>query len=125
MKISNYWRLAIWFVIMCYLLFMPASQLPTEPFLKIPNFDKLVHFGMFFILCLLLFRPVKEFTPNFYFWTPLLALVIAVLLEFLQEHITKSRSSDIYDLWANTAGLASAVVFYRFFINGKKLEVLV
>ena len=88
MKISHYWRLTIWFVIMCYLLFMPASQLPSEPFLKIPHFDKIVHFGLFFILCLLLFRPVKQFTPNFYFWTPLLALVLAVALEFLQQKIT-------------------------------------
>lgn len=109
---------------MCYLLFMPASQLPTTPFLNIPHFDKLVHFGMFFILCILLFRPVKQFTPNFYFWTPILALVFAVALEFLQQKITKSRSSDVYDLWANSAGLAVAVMFYRLFVNGKKVESL-
>ncbi|WP_346855963.1 VanZ family protein [uncultured Draconibacterium sp.] len=125
MNISHYWRLVIWFALMCYLLFMPASQLPSEPFLKIPHFDKIVHFGLFFILCLLLFRPVKQFTPNFYFWTPLLALVLAVALEFLQQKITKSRHSDVYDLWANTAGLAVAVVFYRFFVKGKKIEILV
>lgn len=110
---------------MCYLLFMPASQIPSGPFHKIPHFDKIVHFGMFFVLCILLFRPVKEFTPNFYFWTPLLALVLAVALEFLQQKITSSRHSDMYDLWANTAGLLSAVIFYRLFVNGKKLEILV
>ncbi len=79
---------------------------------------------MFFLLCLLLFRPIKQFTPNYYFWTPLLALVLAVALEFLQQKVTKSRSSDVYDLWANSAGLALAVVFYRLFINAKKLEKL-
>lgn len=125
MNISNYWRLAIYFVIMCYLLFMPASQLPSEPFVKIPHFDKIVHFGMFCVLCILLFRPVKQFTPNFYFWTPILTLVFAVALEFLQQKITKSRSSDVYDLWANCAGLAFGVIFYRLFINDRKLEALV
>lgn len=125
LNISNYWRLALWIVIMCYLLFIPASQIPGKAFLNIPNLDKIVHFGMFFILCLLLFRPVKQFTPNFYFWTPLLALVLAVSLEFLQEHITASRSSDAFDLLANSAGLAFAAIFYRLFINGKKLEKLV
>lgn len=109
---------------MCYLLFMPASQIPSTPFIKIPHFDKIVHFGMFFMLCLLLFRPVKSFTPNYYFWTPILALIFAVALEFLQQKITKSRSSDIYDLWANAAGLSVAVFFYRLFINNKKLEKL-
>ena len=79
---------------------------------------------MFFGLCILLFRPVKSFTPNFYFWTPLLTLVLAVTLEYLQQKVSASRQSDIYDLWANTAGLLAAVVFYRFFINDKKLEKL-
>jgi glycopeptide antibiotics resistance protein len=104
---------------------MPASQIPSTPFIKIPHFDKLVHFGMFFILCLLFFRPVKHFTPNFYFWTPLLTFLLAVTLEFLQHKITSSRTSDIHDLFANAAGLSSAVLFYRLFINGKKLEILV
>lgn len=109
---------------MCYLLFMPANQLPSTPFMKIPHFDKIVHFGMFFILCILLFRPIKQFTPNYFFWAPLVALVFAVLLEFLQQKITASRHSDVYDLWANAAGLFSAAIFYRLFVNGKKLEVL-
>jgi len=77
---------------------------------------------MFFILCLLLFRPVKQFTPNFYFWAPIIGLLIAATLEFLQQKITKSRHTDIFDFWANSAGLALATVFYRFFVNNKKLE---
>lgn len=125
MKITHYWRLAIYFGIMCYLLFMPASQLPSKPFLNIPHFDKIVHFGMFFVLCILMFRPIKQWTPNYYFWTPIATLVLAVFLEFMQQKITKSRSSDVYDLWANVAGLMTAVLFYRFFINNKFLEKLV
>lgn len=109
---------------MCYLLFMPANQLPSQPFLRIPHFDKMVHFGMFFVLCILLFRPIKHHTPNFYFWTPVVALLFAVALEFLQQKITASRHSDVYDLFANAAGLAFATIFYRLFINGKKLEIL-
>ena len=122
---SNYWRLAIYFVIMCYLLFMPASQLPSEPFLKIPHFDKIVHFSLFFMLCILLFRPVKQHTPNFYFWTPVLALLLAVTLEFFQQKITASRHTDVYDFFANTVGLLTATVFFRLFVSGKKLEKLV
>ncbi len=79
---------------------------------------------MFLGLCILLFRPVKSYTPNFYFWTPLLTLVLAVTLEYLQQKIAPSRQSDVYDLWANTAGLLTAAVYYRFFISGKKMEKL-
>lgn len=110
---------------MCYLLFMPASQLPSEPFLKIPQFDKIVHFSMFFILCLLSFRPVKYYTPNYYFWTPLLSFVLAVLLESVQHKVSASRHTDALDLLANTAGLLTATVFFRYFVSGKKLEKLV
>lgn len=125
MKISNYWRLLIWFIIMCYLLFMPASQLPTEPFLKIPYFDKIVHFSMFFILCLLFFRPVKYHSRNFYVWTPLLTLLFAAVLESVQHKISISRHTDIYDFLANSAGLLTATLFYWYFISGTKLEKLV
>lgn len=124
MKFNNYWRLILYFILLCYLLFMPANKLPSDPFLKIPHFDKIVHFGMFFILCILFFRPIKNSTPNYYFWTPIVTLVFAVALEFLQQKITASRHSDMYDLFANATGLIVATVFYRFFINGKKLEML-
>ncbi|WP_297085988.1 VanZ family protein [uncultured Draconibacterium sp.] len=122
MKIAPYWRLAIWLIIMSYLLFLPAGQLPSKPFIQIPHFDKLAHFGMFFILCLLTFRPAKVFTPNYYFWTPLLTLVAAVFLEYIQHKISPSRHSDIYDLWANAAGLSAATMFYALFVNKKWLE---
>lgn len=125
MKITNYWRLLIWLIIMCYLLFMPASQLPSGPFLKIPHFDKIVHFSMFFPLCLLSFRPIKYHTPNYYFWTPLISLVIAAILESVQHIISASRHTDIYDFLANSAGILAATVFFRFFVSGKKLEKLV
>lgn len=107
------------------MLFMPANQIPSQPFLKIPHFDKIVHFLIFFVLCILLFRPVKTFTPNYYSWTPLIALLFAVLLEFLQQKISKTRHSDIYDFFANTAGLLAATVFYRYLISGKNTEKLV
>ncbi len=107
---------------MGYMLFVPANQLPSKPFIQIPNFDKMVHFGMFFILCLLSFRPVKQFTPNFYFWTPLLVLVAAIALESVQHKISPTRHSDIYDLWANVAGLSAATMFYALFVNKKWLE---
>jgi len=80
---------------------------------------------MFFILCLLSFRPVKSLTPNYYFWTPLLTLLIAALLESVQHKISLSRQTDIYDFLANSAGLSAATLFFRYFVSGKKLEKLV
>ena len=125
MKFNDYWRLSIWFLIMCYLLFVPANELPVQPFLKIPHLDKIVHFSMFFILCTLLFRPVKKLTPNYYFWAPFTAVFLALTLEYVQQKISPSRHTDIHDFWANLAGLSFAALIFRFVINGKKLEKLV
>lgn len=122
MKFNDYWRLTIWFLLTCFLLFIPASQLPAEPFLRIPHLDKIVHFFLFFILCLLLFRPVKKLTPNYYFWAPLVAVCLAVMLESVQHKISVTRQSDVLDLWANVAGLLSATILFRLFVSGKKLE---
>ncbi len=80
---------------------------------------------MFFPLCLLSFRPIKYHTPNYYFWTPLISLVIAAILESVQHIISASRHTDIYDFLANSAGILAATVFFRFFVSGKKLEKLV
>jgi glycopeptide antibiotics resistance protein len=122
MKFTDYWKPVVLLLVMCYLFFMPASQLPSEPFLKIPHFDKIVHFSLFFVLTLVFFRPVKKLTPNYYFWTPLVSLVVAVIIEFLQEKITASRSTDIYDFWANLCGTAFAVVFFRLLVSSQKWE---
>ena len=110
---------------MVILFLMPAGDLPSKPFLAIPHFDKIVHFGLFFGLCILTFKPVKRLTPNFLFWTPIVTLILAIFLESIQGKISASRSTDIYDFWANLAGLSTAILFYRFFILGKKLEKLV
>lgn len=122
LKFNDYWKLTIWFLLMCYLLFIPASQLPSEPFLKIPHFDKIVHFSLFFILCLLFFRPVKKLTPNYYFWAPFVSIFLAVILESVQHKISASRQSDIFDLWANLAGLSTATIVFKLLISGKKPE---
>ena len=112
----------VWLLIICYGLFIPASSLPKKPFLSIPHFDKLVHFGLFFIFCLLLFVPFKKIKLNHLFYAPLVAVLLSGILETVQHIISSSRSSNFYDFLANTAGIIMALVFFHFFIAGTRAE---
>ena len=124
MKLAYFWKPLLWLAIICYALFIPAGDLPIKPFLKIPHFDKLVHFGLFFVFCLLLLRPFKKLQLKYYLLAPLISIILSAILEFSQHVISNSRSSDINDFIANSLGVIAAVVFYYLFVSNRKWEKL-
>jgi VanZ family protein len=124
MKIRYFWKPILWLAFICYGLFVPASSLPTKPFLNIPHFDKLVHFSLFFVFCLLLFRPFKKLEFKYYFLAPLTAIALGAILEWAQRLIAVSRNSDINDFIANASGIVMATIFYYLFVSKRKWEVL-
>lgn len=124
MKIKLFWKPLLWLAIICYGLFVPASNIPLKPFLTIPYFDKMVHFSLFFVLCLLLIGPFKKINLKHYILAPLTSVILGGTLEFSQHIISASRSSNIYDFLANTAGILASVLFYSLFVSGRKWENL-
>ncbi len=123
-KLFQFWKPFVWLILICYGLFLPANELPAKSLLKIPHFDKMVHFSLFFVLCLLFFRPFKSLQLKQYFFAPLISVTISALLELVQHSITSSRSSDIHDFLANFSGILVSVLFFHFFVSGKKWEKL-
>ncbi|MDO8953203.1 MAG: VanZ family protein [Draconibacterium sp.] len=124
MKIIYFWKPLLWLVIICYALFIPAHALPLGPFCRIPYFDKMVHFGLFFVFCLLLLRPFKRLQLKHYLLAPLISIILSALLEFSQHVLSNSRSSDIKDFIANSMGVIAAVVFFYLFVSNRKWEKL-
>lgn len=124
MKIKYFWKPIVWLAIICYGLFMPAGNLPSKPFLNIPHLDKMIHFSLFFGLCLFLFRPFKKLDMKYYLVAPAISIAFGATLEWAQKMITVSRSSDLYDFLANAAGILFAVFFYYFLVSGRKWEIL-
>jgi VanZ family protein len=123
-NIIPFWKPLLWLTLICYGLFLPANELPIKPFLKIPHFDKMVHFSLFFGLCLLLFRPFKLAQLRQYFWAPVISIGFSAVLELVQNSITSSRSSNIYDFLANLSGILVSILFYHFLVSEKKWENL-
>ena len=124
MKLTYFWKPLLWLVIICYALFIPAGDLPIKPFLKIPHFDKMVHFGLFFVFCLFLLRPLKRIQLKYYLLAPLISIFLSAVLEISQHVISNSRSSDIKDFIANSLGVLAAVVFFYLFVSNRKWEKL-
>ena len=122
--ILYFWKPILWLIITCYGLFIPATRLPVEPFLKIPYFDKIVHFGLFFTLCLFLMRPFRKLNMNSYFMAALTSIGLGGMLEFIQHLLSSTRQSDIFDFLANAAGVLSALLFFRLFVENRKWESL-
>jgi len=124
MKIKYFWKPLLWLAIICYALFIPADDLPLEPFFRIPHFDKIVHFGLFFVLCLLLLRPFKLVKLNYYLLAPLISIVLSAMLETSQHVLSVSRNRDIKDFIAKSLGAISSVMFYYLFVSNRKWEQL-
>lgn len=122
MKVRLFIKPLIWLLIICYGLFIPASNLPKKSFMAIPHFDKLVHFGLFFLFCLLLFKPFKQLRMNYLLIAPLFSLILSGLLEIVQHIISSSRSSNLYDFYANAAGILFSVIFFEYIISGTRFE---
>jgi VanZ family protein len=122
MKIYLFIKPVVWLALMCYGFFTPPAALPKTALLKVPHFDKMVHFGLFFIFTLLLFKPVKQLKMNYLIYVPLLSLLMAFALEFLQTFISPSRSTSVYDFLANCTGIASATIIFTTLISNTRWE---
>jgi VanZ family protein len=122
MNIKLFIKPLIWLALICYGLFTPSGRLPKTAILNIPHFDKIVHFGLFFIFCLLLFKPIKKLKMNHLYLAPVISLILAATLESVQHMISTSRSSNLYDFMANAAGIIVSVFIFHFIISGRRWE---
>ncbi len=82
----------------------------------IDNFDKIVHFTLYFLLTLSWFfaaqEPIKKRTTKIIL---ILALIsYGIIIEALQGEMTTHRQADFYDILANSIGvLLAAILFPR------------
>lgn len=104
----------IWIFIIFILCAMPGDSIPN-PHLNIQNLDKVVHFGMFFILSVLLTYPLEK-------WTSLSRIKIYIIgtafvyggtIEILQYNFF-NRSGDVWDLLADVIGGIAGCLCYPF-----------
>lgn len=104
----------VWILIIFILCAMPGEDIP-DPHLNIPHLDKVVHFGMFFIMSLLLSYPLERHSSfsmkKIYTIAILVALGYGGLIEILQ-HYFFNRGGDVWDLLADIAGGVAGCICY-------------
>jgi VanZ like family len=111
-----------WSIIVLILLTLPGSMLPQEKVFAIPNFDKLVHMGLFggFVLLWSIYFNKKIINPKkllvIFFRIFIIASVYGTTTEFIQKYIP-SRDFDIADILADVAGAAIAYGIANIFLS--------
>lgn len=97
----------------------PASSFPKVRFFNIPHFDKVVHFGLYFVFTLLLISEnntlrlsggttKKSLLIGFTF-----AVAYGGIIELMQMLVFTSRGADFFDFLANIIGSTSAILSYK------------
>jgi len=88
-----------------YSIWLTAVSLMPLDGLDLPSFsyaDKIVHFFLYFFLTLLWLLAF----PTWLYKRRIIILIIlwGVAIEFIQEYLVPTRSGDVFDALANTAG---------------------
>jgi VanZ family protein len=99
-----------------FLLTLPGSSVPSGWFfIHIPQFDKIVHIGMFGMLCILFHFPA--FTSplsgrqklGWYWLISIAGILYGVVMEFVQRDLVANRSFEGADILADMVGSLGAL----------------
>lgn len=104
----------LWFVVIFALCAMPPQDIP-EAGIDIPHLDKVVHYGMFFILSLLIcfestFLNIRK-KRKIYLIAISVSFFYGGLIEILQYYFF-NRGCDVWDWLADMAGGVCGCFFY-------------
>lgn len=118
-------RNIIWAIVIFILCSIPGDNLPHTSMIEIPYFDKMVHFGLFFIMGIFLIAELRYQTKlsriSIAFITFALIAIYGGAIEILQENYFTNRSGDFWDLCADVAGGVTSVFMFPFLKKQKDL----
>lgn len=112
-----------WGVIVFLIISLPSSALPSTEKLRIPHFDKIVHFVMYAVFGALIllghgrFKHKTSASKNQVIMSISVGILYGIITEFLQFCCFPDRHGNIYDVLANgfgtVFGVFLVVLFYK------------
>lgn len=121
----KYIFLTIWISLITYASLTPPGNVPKIDFF--PHFDKVVHFGIYFVLSILTIPVVikKKHYNKAYLLASIFSITTGIFFEWLQNYMAQGRTASLYDAIANMVGAIIGVLFYQLFIRNKWIEKIV
>jgi VanZ family protein len=122
--LKNNFRSIIVAVIIFILSITESNNLRAPEFLNFPNFDKIVHFGMYFtLMSAIVYENRSLFKRNrVAFLMGIIPFIYGVLMECCQYLFTQTRTADLFDVIFNTLGILVAIGLWKYLIY-KKIKV--
>lgn len=119
----------LWHLVSLLLMCLPGSTIPVSPWLEAIHADKLVHIGMFGLLCLLwcLAFSKLQFTGTRrrqYFLLILTGCIVyGTAMEFVQKYWVSNRSFELGDIAADSVGAIGGYIAALWWLGrvGKKI----
>jgi VanZ family protein len=101
-------------LIILYLSLANSQTFEKIPLVDIPDLDKVVHLGMYFVLMSVIIFENKKTIINTsrLFLTGLIPLFYGILMEILQATLTTTRSGSFFDALADAAGVLLSILLW-------------
>jgi len=104
-------------LVILLLSLLGSGTLEKVDFMDLTFTDKIAHFGMYFgFTSVIIYENRKKMMFSaIYIVAALIPFFYGILMEFLQEFITTTRSGNIYDVIFNTAGIIASIGIWLLF----------
>ncbi len=87
---------------------LPASKVPRVYWANVPHFDKIIHAGIFAVLCILAYLWLSHYFASsekkIAIVIVLLMITYGVAIEFIQAELIEGRSFEKLDILADFTG---------------------
>ncbi|MBS1916263.1 MAG: VanZ family protein [Bacteroidetes bacterium] len=112
----------LWTAIIIILLSLPGTMLPNESHFNIPQFDKIVHIGLFggFVFLWGVYINSKKFplqkTLILFFYIFCIGSALGIIMEYVQKYFIPMRDFDLGDIIADIIGASIAYGISNIFL---------
>ena len=101
-------------LIILYLSLASSDTFKNVPLIDIPNFDKVVHFLMYFgLMSVIIFENRRTIKSNKQlFLISLIPFFYGILMELLQSALTSTRSCSFFDAAFDAIGIIASILLW-------------
>ena len=116
----------LWIMVILLLSLLPGNNFNAPNAFEIPYQDKIAHLLFYLIFVILhqiteLLRLKEKLHLRSYLKIIIIAIVIGILCEIGQYHLTNSRNAELGDIIANATGMIIGISAFKLYLNKVKI----